>query len=149
MDGDADLKGNKLYGFSERMFNELGNTCATPEGSSHYKSVITELKKSMLPEELLAAESLLVDENLKGLSDLYNIKEIGKYYGTLQIEDDAKPNEFNFIDKEELKKMLTVIHIKFHQLLSNLHIKTMAESQWNNILTFTNALFMEKNVPVL
>jgi len=107
-----------------------------------------ELKKSMTELEFLDDEIWMANNKFKDYSDLYHIKTIMKNNGPLQIKDDVSHEEFNEIEKEELKKIMVVIYYKFHQLLLNLHVKTMAESQWTNVLAFTNSIITKNKISI-
>lgn len=132
----VDLTTNELNEISQDMLREISKVCAKPKDDGHYKTLIKELKKSMTHGEIKNLELLMIDENLKGLSEFNDIIEIQKYHGLLTIDENIDPTEFSSLNKEELKKLLTVNRIKMKYLYSNLPINLLAVSQWKNIFNF-------------
>lgn len=137
---DVDLTTNQLNKISQDMLREKSKVCEKTEGDGPYKTLIKELKKSMTYGELKNLELLMIDENMKGLSEFNDIIEIQKYHGSLTIDENIDPTEFSSLTKEELKKILTVNRIKMNHLYLNLPIKSLAVSQLKNIFNFHEAL---------
>lgn len=133
LEKDVALTSDELIKISQEMFRESKTVCATPEGQGHYRNLIKEFNKSMSFEDLKNLEMLMADENIKGLSELHNIKEIYNYHGSLDIKEDVDPEEFKTLKKDELKKILTINRIRMNYLFLNLPVKSLAELQWRNI----------------
>jgi len=144
LDENADLMQNELHMFSQKIVDQLGNTCAALEGSNHYNSVIMELKRVMSELEISGGETPMANNKYNDDSNLNHIKTIMKNNGPLQIKDNAIQEEFNEIEKEELKKTMIAVYYRFRHLLLNLHVKTMAEPQWINVLAFNNLIITKK-----
>jgi len=135
------LKQNKFYEYSQQIVTKLENTCTTPDKSHHYKSVVKELDQCMSTEQLSALKELVIDDELKGLWELNDIGGIIQMYGKLDIVHD--PDNFDQIDVKELRKLFAVSKLRFHQMLLNLHLDTLTNSQWNIISTLMKPLVAE------
>lgn len=95
----------------------------------------------MSTEQLSALKELVIDDELKGLWELNDIGGIIQMYGKLDIVHD--PDNFDQIDVKELRKLFAVSKLRFHQMLLNLHLDTLTNSQWNIISTLMKPLVAE------
>lgn len=133
---DATAAG-RLYDISGDVLSEARRACETPpEGHGPYRSLVTELKKSMTIDELQRLELLMMDEHMQGVSDLNDIVEIQKYHGAITLEEDVEPAGLAVLGAEELKKILTVNRIRMSNVFLNLPIRSLATSQLKNVFDF-------------
>lgn len=146
---DALLANNPNYGslllesISETMFNELTTYCAVDDGrAGRYKTLVAEFKKSITHEQLKQLDEQLIKEKMKGISEIHSIADILKYHGSLNIAEDVEPSDFEKLNTDELKKIMTVNRIKMNLVLLSLPMKALSDVQWANIFDL-NAIIVK------
>lgn len=131
---DDDLTNNNLHALSTGMYNELAKGCALDTNMpGYYRSLVTDLKRSMTADELKSLEKLIAEEELKGVPSLSNIYEINEYHGSLRIPEDIEPEGFETLNDIEIKKILSINRLKMNFVYLNLPVQSLAGSQWSRL----------------
>lgn len=126
---------NRLNELGESVLLEADAVCARDKGRGVYAELIVNLKSSMTKEQLGALEYMMAnDDDVKGLSELNDMKLMHRDHGLLTVDDNVDPAGLGSLSTGELKKIMTVNRARMNYLYKNLSVAGLATSQWENLL---------------
>lgn len=133
MPADQTLAVDALAAINAELYGEAAGVCHVPDGQGLYRPLIADLDKSVTLEKMRDLAERNVGENTDKLTDVHQMADIDRYYGTLQIPADIRPEGFADLSLEELKKVFVVNRVAMNHTYLNLRVKALAPSQWANI----------------